>query len=247
VGGPESVQLTLDGVPRSLAPLTHSSPAARRRARMRMIVLIGTVAAAAVAAVVFTRSPEAKPMAVTSPAPATEEPAPAALTPTAHTATVPAAEPTQRLGVQSLVAVDIKVAPEGARVTLDGAPITVPFSGQFRRDNALHHLEVSASGHRPLKQLVAFDQDRVIDVVLERAPERAPPAPARRAQANDKSDKSDKPAQAAVEPAAPKAEPVVAPSAPPASSGAPGEDLKSVRPRVTRGRIDSNDPYSQNN
>ena len=252
VGGQDSVQVTLDGAPRSLAPLTRSSPVALRKARMRLVgISVLALAATAAAAVVLTRSPEAKPMAASSPPTAGEETAPAAIAPSANSAPAPLPTPTLKttgpthsLGTASLVALEIRVAPEGARVTLDGAPINVPFRGQFRRDAALHHVEVSAPGFRSQKQLVAFNEDRVLDVSLERVPDRPAPAPARRAQSNDK---ADKPVQAAVEAPAPKPEPTAPAPAPAAApTGAPGEDLKTVRPRVTRGRIDSYDPYSQN-
>jgi hypothetical protein len=140
-----------------------------------------------------------------------------------------------------LLALEIRVSPEDAKVTLDGAPITTPFTGKFRQDGSLHHLEVNAEHYRSAKQLVSFDGDHVIDVVLERAHEHVPNAIARRVRG------ADKPA-----PASPIEAPARAEAPPPArsveSSGMePGADLKSGRPRISRRNIDAVDPYSTSN
>ncbi|HEY6880869.1 MAG TPA: hypothetical protein VI299_22750, partial [Polyangiales bacterium] len=59
--------------------------------------------------------------------------------------------------------------PPHARVSLDGVPLSIPFSGAFAKDGALHRIEASADGYRPLKQFVAFDQDRELLLTLERS------------------------------------------------------------------------------
>jgi hypothetical protein len=123
-------------------------------------------------------------------------------------------------------------------------PSAAPFSGQFRKDASLHHLEVSGPGLRSIKQLIAFDRDLALEIALEPLPDRAPAQASRRPGKNDKSDKNDKPvAQAPSAPPARAEEPAPAP-APAAAAPGFGEDLKTSRPRVSRGHIDSIDPYS---
>jgi hypothetical protein len=145
------------------------------------------------------------------------------------------------VGEASTVSLSIKVRPDTATVMLDGAPVSAPFSGQFRKDASLHHLEVSGPGLRSVKQLIAFDRDLALDIALEALPERASAQPARRTSKNDKSDRPV--AQAPSAPPARVEEPAPAPAAAPAPVGF-GEDLKTSRPRVSRGHIDSIDPYS---
>jgi len=245
VGGQESLLITQDGSRRSLAPLIESTRArARRQKTTRALVLGGAACAAVVAALVFARRPEAKsiaPSTLGSPqaealgAQQGREPAPSAAS---------AATPKATSGSESatLVSLTLKVSPASAHVMLDGAPISTPFRGQFRKDVSLHHLEVSGAGLRSVKQLISFERDLALEIALEPVPERALAQPARR---NTRS--TDKPvAQQAPSPPQVRAEDP-APTPLPTPAAAPvgfGEDLKSTRPRVSRGHIDSFDPYS---
>jgi serine/threonine protein kinase len=70
--------------------------------------------------------------------------------------------------LRGTVTLRVHAAPAQARVTLDGIPLALPFEGAFQRDGALHRLEATAEGYRPLKQFVAFDQDRELGLQLER-------------------------------------------------------------------------------
>jgi hypothetical protein len=88
--------------------------------------------------------------------------APAAAAPT----DLPNAEPALAANVR----MQLHVTPESAQASLDGAPLAMPFSGEFRRDRALHQLLVKAEGYRPTKQLIAFDRDSMLQVTLEKLP-----------------------------------------------------------------------------
>jgi eukaryotic-like serine/threonine-protein kinase len=232
-------------IPRDLAPLLQSSRVAAQRKRTRVLVFGIAVAATVALLLMVTRSSDtsaAKAPTALSGEAATATSTTAGTAPV-HDSTLAATRgraPAPSLGSAPLVSLEIKVTPSNARVTLDGATVEAPFTGQFRKDPALHRLEVRSAGFRPVQQLVAFDQDRSLDIVLEKL-ERAPAPPPRRAHV------SDKPAPAqAPEPAPPQA--AQAPEAETVSpSDEPGGRLKTNRARVTRGGIDSNDPYSTGN
>jgi hypothetical protein len=154
-------------------------------------------------------------------APAATAQAPFAAEPVQPSATTPEA-------LQgATVIIDLKVWPPDAQVTLDGAPLSLPFSGEFRKSAAVHHLEASAQGHRFLRRSVVFEQDQVIELALEPLP--LPPQPARRPQV----------ARAPSAPA-PSSPPVVAR---PPEEPAPGTDLP-ARAARKRGTLDMADPYA---
>ncbi|HEX5658383.1 MAG TPA: serine/threonine-protein kinase [Polyangiales bacterium] len=71
---------------------------------------------------------------------------------------------------KNTIALSVIVDPPQARVSLDGVPLSLPFQGAFTKDDANHRLEASAEGFRPLKQFVAFDQDRELTLRLDRSP-----------------------------------------------------------------------------
>jgi serine/threonine-protein kinase len=242
VGGQDALTVSQDASRRSLAPLMESTRArARQKSRNRIIVVGAAACAAVVGALFFARSPEAKsiaPSATTSPqaqAPGAQQaPEPA---PSGASAAPPNAMPESTSA--TLVSLTVKVTPTDAHVSLDGAPISAPFTGQFRKDASLHHLEVSGPGLRSVKQLISFDRDQTLTIALEPLPERVAAQPARRTRGNEK------PVTQAPTSSAPvKAEePAPAANPTPAAVGF-GEDLKTARPRVSRGHIDSTDPYS---
>jgi len=247
MSGQESLNITLDGGPRSLAPLTQSSrAAAERRTRLirRALVVGGAIVVGATVGLISLRGPEATPLAIgpaSSSGTAARDgangvPGAGGLAPVAPSAfgssqaLAPAA---------ALVSLEVKVSPPDARVSLDGAFMSPPYVGQFRNDGALHHLEVSAPGFRSAKQLIAFDRDRVLEIALDKTV-RAPAA--HHARATDKS--VDQASQvASPPPSSPKIEAAERPE--PEAEPGYGEDLKTSRPRVTRGRIDAIDPYAE--
>jgi eukaryotic-like serine/threonine-protein kinase len=71
---------------------------------------------------------------------------------------------------KNTIALHVMIDPPQARVSLDGVPLSLPFEGAFTKDDANHRIDASADGYRPLKQFVAFDQDRSLVLRLERMP-----------------------------------------------------------------------------
>lgn len=178
VGGQDALTISQDGTKRSLAPLIESTHAkARQKTRMRVALVGAAACAAVVGALVFGRSPEAESLAPTA-TPLLQEQALGARAP--EPAPVPAAPAPNGTAVSpsaTLVSLTLKVTPEDAQVMLDGAAIHTNFSGQFRKDGSLHHLEVSGPGLRSIKQLISFDRDQTLTIALKPLPEHAPPNP----------------------------------------------------------------------
>ncbi|MET0340947.1 MAG: serine/threonine-protein kinase [Polyangiales bacterium] len=148
-------------------------------------------------------------------------------------ATPPAALEPREVAAESVI-IDLKVSPPEAEVTLDGTPLSLPFSGEFSKSSAVHHLEASAEGHRFLRRSVRFDQDQVIQLVLEPLSDR--PAPARRGAAPRPPTEPAPAEQPAAQPPA-----IAAPPAP--EEPAPGTPLR-VPPRSKRIQLDVSDPYA---
>jgi hypothetical protein len=133
---------------------------------------------------------------------------------------------------EATIKLAINVLPSDATVTLDGAPLPrLPFEGTFRRARGLHHLEVRAAGYQTVKQLIAFDLDRELSMVLR-------PLPA------SPKERAKRPSSAAVE-VAPPAPTATPPAVQPVDMGGeeavPGVELK-TRPR--RPNFELNDPYA---
>ncbi|MDB4976740.1 MAG: Protein kinase [Myxococcaceae bacterium] len=78
-----------------------------------------------------------------------------------------AAEP--ELAATGTVTIRLKVTPANARVLLDGVLVALPFEGSFRKDAALHHVDVSAPGYRAKKEFVPFEHDQTLELALEPA------------------------------------------------------------------------------
>jgi eukaryotic-like serine/threonine-protein kinase len=171
----------------SSIPATVSSPPPRRRDTL--LLLGGTVAAAAALALSWPpwgSSPRSEPLNAGS-RDGEQATAPAAATAVATGGPrAPDSLPPHSAGergsdtVAESVLLQINVEPPTASVTVDGAAVSVPFSGQFRKDASLHMVEATADGYRPLKQLVKFERDQTLALALGSG--RAP-APAKRTQA----------------------------------------------------------------
>ena len=214
------------------------SPAPRKRGYGVLVtVMAAAVGGAAVALYLAGAEPEAK-TANSTPEPIAA-PAPAASAPQAPPTLAPVAVEQPR-ALDATITFNVKATPQEARVMLDGAPVPVPFSGEFRKSSALHHVEATAEGYRPFKRLVAFDQDVTLEIALERTPSqpvvrrspaRSEPAPERRAE------------PAAAEPRE-ESKPAVAAPATPDRAPEPGQEMNPIRSRLKRGDIDMSDPYS---
>ncbi|MGE5785582.1 MAG: hypothetical protein ACM3ZE_13375, partial [Myxococcales bacterium] len=77
--------------------------------------------------------------------------------------------------VDPLVAVSISVTPADAKLTLDGAPITNPFTVQRRSDRQPHLLVAEAPGHVSLERSVQFERDLTVMLALAPKPQVAAP------------------------------------------------------------------------
>ncbi|HEX6244933.1 MAG TPA: serine/threonine-protein kinase [Polyangiales bacterium] len=158
-------------------------------------------------------------------APAASAPAPAVAATEATRQPEAAPAPAERT-----VTLTVEASPPTAHVMLDGAPLPkLPFSGSFRQSDALHHLEASAEGYQAVRQLVTFEQDREIKIILVAQPPAARARPVKRPSAGHTEAAAPTPA---------------APSAPAASTPAfePGGDLKV---KVRHRKVDLEDPYAQ--
>ena len=130
------------------------------------------------------------------------------------------AQEAQRPRRAATVQVVLRARPSDARATLDGAPVELPFKGEFPFSAKPRVLEIVADGYRPYAHTFSFDRDTEVEVELQARP--SPGLARRRASARS------------VPTAAPHGLKRVPPR--PATSGAPA-------PKKQRG-LDSLDPYA---
>jgi serine/threonine protein kinase len=225
--------------PRSLAPLASGRPAANtagatdppaKGSRGLVMAFVAVGIAAIVGGILVSRNKQptnsiAAPVA-TAPVAATSPAATATLPDAPSLPSAPSA-PTAPIGEAAVVRLNLTVSPESARVSLDGAPLATPFSGEFRQDRTLHHLEVTAEGYRSVKQLIALERDSNMQVTLEKVT-----APQRRSRVEVH----------AAPPPRPVVEPVAttpAPQPPP-----PPKELFAPKLQKPSRTIDSDDPYA---
>jgi eukaryotic-like serine/threonine-protein kinase len=214
-------------------PIGTPTQPKRRSYGVLSTVVSAAVVGAAVALYVVSNKPPPAPIVNTQPERPTA-PAPAASAPSAPIAVAPSASDSPRL--ESTVTFGVKVLPQEAQVTLDGAPLPVPFSGEFRKSAALHHVEASAEGYRTFKRLISFDQDRSLEIVLDRNPQPVVRRPSTRNEPTPRVEAAPTEPREEAKPAAPAAavdKPI-----------APGGELTPVKSRVRRGELDLSDPYS---
>lgn len=70
-------------------------------------------------------------------------------------------------GPRTSITLRVRATPSHAKLFLDGAPLsTNPFSGDFPVDGIGHRLRAEAPEHHPAAQIVMFDKDNTIDLVL---------------------------------------------------------------------------------
>jgi eukaryotic-like serine/threonine-protein kinase len=146
---------------------------------------------------------------------------------------------------QHTILLQVNVKPQTARVSLNGAPLVMPFQGRFPQSSSFHQIEAVADNYLPFKSIIPFDHDQTIDIVLEPIPE---PAVVRRTSQRarnkgrnvESEERTVEPAPAQTPPASTK-QPVVERS-PPASEGPEGN--RSLSGIKRRGLIEA-DPYAK--
>jgi serine/threonine-protein kinase len=210
----------------------------RRPKASKLLVAAVAILAGGALALFANNGPEQAGASVHDPARA---PAAAASAPTQDPAIVTsrASVPQPKADLAASVIVDFRASPAGATVTLDGAVVPLPFSGEFSRSATLRHIEASAPGYRRFAKLLAFDQNRNIEIELEPLPTAAAAAQPRRTRLVRNEREAVR--ELTPEHSAPAMVHVAAPAA--ASEPTPGSDL-AVRPRVRHSQIDLADPYA---
>ena len=75
--------------------------------------------------------------------------------------------PEKAAGPRTGITLRVRATPSEATIFLDGAPLaTNPFSGEFPIDGIGHRLRAEAPDHHSAAQIVMFDKDSTIDLVL---------------------------------------------------------------------------------
>ncbi|MEZ4308286.1 MAG: serine/threonine-protein kinase [Polyangiaceae bacterium] len=69
----------------------------------------------------------------------------------------------------STIEVKLSAKPDGAKMFLDDAALTNPFTGRFHRDDKEHTLRVEADGYTTATRAISFGSDQTIEVALEHA------------------------------------------------------------------------------
>jgi serine/threonine-protein kinase len=210
----------------------------RRKMGLALTGAAGTIALAAALGLFSTHesTKEQEAIPVPTTAAATEAASPAGATLRAEPPPPERHEPVPKAATVHL---SVTVVPAEAHVAIDGAPITTPFSGSLPLSGALHRIEATAVGYRPFVRLVPLNVDQSLDIKLEQEV-----ASSRRSSTRGRSTGDKHAAPAAVVPTEPpvhtasSAEPEKVPAI------APGSDIRSNRPRVGQGPIDTADPYS---
>jgi serine/threonine-protein kinase len=242
------------------APASHSRsrevlPAAPSAPRRRVPIIAGVAAALVIAGVIGfvgrtgnDAAPTGERVRAELPVAGPPPPAPVPVPTPPPPAASPAA-PEQR----SYVTVKVRVSPDNATITVDGAEVTGnPFSGKYIADGAIHEVHATAPGCVPKVVAVEFTANVRLDLSLERILPRAVARPVEIPHPVRPSPRSPE----HTEPAAPpRSEPVAAepheprePREPRDKESRTGAD-PDVNPAggVTPQRpIDRNDPYGGN-
>lgn len=134
---------------------------------------------------------------------------------------------------EELVDIEVRVTPEDATVTIDGAVVTGnPFRGKFVRGEAVRRIRASAPGFVAKTHAIAFNANVKLDLSLERKGRPAPQVSAKQARP------AQRPAEAA-RPADPPPAPAVRADPPPA----PAADVSPSGGTKPRRPIDPSNPY----
>jgi serine/threonine protein kinase len=129
------------------------------------------------------------------------------------------------------VRVKISAIPATAKLTLDGAPMTLPFESRLPRDTRDHYVRAEAPGFEPQTQTLHFDSDVVVAVALNKigaTAANAPTPPATAATGHWAPPPVQGGRPATIEPApaaAPNQAPAVTPAQLPAKQAGPKPDI----------------------
>jgi eukaryotic-like serine/threonine-protein kinase len=221
----------------------HGTPdKSLRRSRLPLVLaVVGAVSGAAVLALWpgLTGQPHTETATAEKTTPSAASPA--AMAPSEPARQAPLAGPTEearapRAGEASITLV-ASVTPPNAHLAIDGAPIEVPFKGEFIKSFAMHSIEATADGYKPFRRIVSFSENRTLDIVLERLPVERPRPVARHTGPTRPSDKPESGPTREPEQETTPAKPAIV---------APGVDI-SPRPRVKPANIDLSNPYANTN
>ncbi|MDC0745775.1 serine/threonine protein kinase [Polyangium mundeleinium] len=142
-----------------------AAPASNRGS---MILGAAIVLAAAMGAFVFMKSRAPGPNAAPSSAEATQTEAAPQPAPSAAPVATAAVAPTNTPEGTAMVEIKVRAIPAQAEIFLDGAHLpTNPFTGKFPADGASHRVHAEARDHRSAAQIVTFDKDAKLELVLE--------------------------------------------------------------------------------
>ncbi|MDB4943645.1 MAG: serine/threonine protein kinase [Labilithrix sp.] len=130
---------------------TGSRPASMPPRRSRTVFAVGAAVLATGAIVLGFRSSSQRAEATPAVAAATVASAPAAPVEAARD-----------------VRVKITALPATAKLTLDGAPMTLPYESRLPRDTREHYVRAEAPGFEPQTQTLRFDSDVVVTVALNK-------------------------------------------------------------------------------
>jgi eukaryotic-like serine/threonine-protein kinase len=143
-----------------------AAPQGRGNSTVPMVAGGVVVALAAIAALVYvsTTSKPGDPSAGVAPPGAT----PSAVAPATSATNVVAADPAQPGA--NVAQIQIKTTPEDAKVFIDDVLLPgSPPTGKFPKDGASHKLRVEAPGYISKSEYVTCDEDRTVEVTLDRA------------------------------------------------------------------------------
>lgn len=157
-------------------PESAEAAASRSGWDKRMVVAVGVMALlAAFSAYLFlqSRKPPAVAQADAAPAPPTASAEPKSLPPAEAFSAAPPSS-AQAVAKGETIEIKVKAIPSHAEIFLDGARLpSNPYAGKFPADGAGHKLHAEAENYRSAGQIVTFDRDAAIELVLERKGPRA--------------------------------------------------------------------------
>lgn len=132
---------------------------------------------------------------------------------------------------ESMIAISLRAVPSDARVTLDGAEVTLPFTVKFPQGSEAHRVEATAKGYEPYRKLISFSGDQSLDIVLEPIEQDKP------RRGGGKTEERTSQAQAAKAP--------VPATATPTAKLAPGAILDIAQPIADTTDIDTTNPFGR--